>query len=126
MAFLKHFINKREKGDHIEQQVQNYLEKHQLQLIKKNYNKPTGEIDLIMLDNDVVTFVEVRYRASNSHGQATETVNRQKQKKLIKTSLLFLQENILYQTSPCRFDIVGVSTYNGQLKFDWLKNAFYE
>lgn len=126
MAFLKRFANKKEKGTHIEQQVQSYLEKHQLKLIKKNYAKSVGEIDLIMLDDDVVTFIEVRYRASDSHGQAIETVNRQKQKKLIKTSLLFLQENIFYQTSPCRFDIVGVKTYNGQLDFLWLKNAFYE
>jgi putative endonuclease len=125
MAFLKRFSNKKEKGHYVEQQVQHYLEKQHLRLIAKNYTKPVGEIDLIMFDTEMVIFVEVRYRQSNLYGKALETVTKPKQKKLIKTSLLFLQENSAYQALPCRFDIVSVSTYNDALHFDWLKNAFY-
>ena len=58
-----------------------YLEKNNLTLVEKNFHSRFGEIDLIMKDEDTLTFVEVRYRKNVSHGSASESVNLSKQKK---------------------------------------------
>jgi putative endonuclease len=47
-----------------------------------------GEIDIIMLDKSEQTlvFVEVRYRQNTQFGSATDSVNHNKQTKLIRTA----------------------------------------
>ena len=45
-----------------------FLTRHGLRLIARNHRCRFGEIDLIMGDNGVLVFVEVRYRASSRFG----------------------------------------------------------
>lgn len=80
-----------------------FLQKQGLKLIQKNFNCPCGEIDLIMQDKEAVVFVEVRLRRHSHLGTAIETVNRQKQQKLIKTALLYLQKKTLALQSKLSF-----------------------
>ncbi len=128
-------------GNKAENQVLKYLKRHGLYLITKNYLTKIGEIDLIMLDNDTLVFVEVRYRANNHYGDAIATVNYSKQRKIIRTAKVFLQQHPKYEDFICRFDVIGVKSnlkysklpiiikvknlfskdYNN---IDWIKNAF--
>ena len=63
-------------GRRAEQLAQRYLKKAGLKLLQNNYLAPGGEIDLVMLDRQELVFVEVRYRASASHGSAAESIFR--------------------------------------------------
>lgn len=119
-------INTRLTGQFVEQQTALFLSEQQLKLVQKNFHSKRGEIDLIMLDDDCLVFVEVRYRHSATHGSAAETVNRQKQRKLLMTAEFFLQKHVSYQHLSCRFDVVAAqpSKDNGKLEFHWIKNAF--
>jgi putative endonuclease len=59
-------------GDAAEDEALRHLQRAGLRLLERNYRTPGrggGEIDLIMRDGDGTTvFVEVRKRASASHG----------------------------------------------------------
>lgn len=109
------------RGKHYERQALAYLEKAGLRLIAANYTTRSGEIDLIMADGDTVSFIEVRFRADSSHGSGIDTVNAEKQKKLIKAASHFLLKKDWYDKVHCRFDVVGVDA-DGRCQ--WIKSAF--
>tara|TARA_R110002124_G_scaffold199767_2_gene366575 strand:+ start:20371 stop:20724 length:354 start_codon:yes stop_codon:yes gene_type:complete len=112
-------------GNKTEELAKNYLTSEGLILVVANFRLKFGEIDLIMLDKDILTFVEVKYRKDNKFMEALETVNRAKQNKIKKVALYFLQKNIKYQNYICRFDVITLCGNMDKLEFFWLKNAFY-
>lgn len=88
-----------------------------LVLLARNFRCRGGEIDLIMRHGDSVVFVEVRARASGSHGGAAASVTPAKQRRLILAAQTWLQQQPV--TPPCRFDVVAVEA--GQMQ--WLRNV---
>jgi putative endonuclease len=109
-------------GDAAEEEALHYLQKQGLRLLKRNYRTPGrggGEIDLIMHAPDGTTvFVEVRKRASASHGGAAASVGGIKQRRIIFAARHYLMR--LRQLPPCRFDVVVVAPEGVQ----WLQAAF--
>lgn len=55
-------------------------------VIVRNYNGCFGEIDLVTLDSDRLTFIEVRYRRRSDFGPALASVSLAKQQKGIDDS----------------------------------------
>lgn len=115
-------MTSREIGKLHEDLAAAYLQQQGLQLLQRNFQCRTGEIDLIMLSQDTLVFVEVRYRRSDAFGSAIESVTYRKQQKILKTAQFYIMRNPQFQNLNYRFDIVGMS-HNGQT-IDWLSNAF--
>lgn len=109
------------KGKKAEDVACNYLLKNGLPLVTRNFTCRYGEIDLIMQDSDTLVFVEVRYRQSNSFGKAAETVDHNKQRKLVFTANYYLQKNP--SSLATRFDVIAMSE---QHPIEWITNAFME
>ena len=105
-----------------------YLKSHGLKLIDQNFSCRQGEIDIIMTDNKMLVFVEVRFRKNDSFGGGLESITPAKQNKLRKTAELYLQQN--NQHKNARFDVVSMSkntqTSNNKQEyiFEWITNAF--
>ena len=116
------------QGEDAEAACCRYFKSQGLKLVSKNFSCPLGEIDIIMLDKNLLVFVEVRFRKNNNFGGGLESVTSAKQLKLRKTAELFLQQNRQYENA--RFDVVFMSktkqSWLGQqqYKFDWVTNAF--
>ena len=117
-------MSSRQRGDKIELLAANYLKEQGLRLVDKNFNSRYGEIDLIMLDQSTLVFVEVRFRANTAFGSGAETVNYRKQEKIIKTAQLYLQSNQKMQHRDCRFDVVSVTLAAQKPLIEWHQNAF--
>lgn len=126
---------KRNFGQLQEQIAAEFLIANGLELLFTNFHCRLGEIDLIMLDDDTLVFVEVRYRRSDKFGSAVESVGHRKQTRLLRCAQYFLISHNLSDKLPCRFDILGLSpgqnykeaslpsaTVGPQI--EWLKNAF--
>ena len=79
-------------GRYAEEQVCQYLQRQGLQLVESNYTCRCGEIDLIMRDQDCFVFVEVRARAGHSFRDSLESVDYQKQHKVIRAATYYLQK----------------------------------
>ncbi len=109
-------------GDRAEDLAEEFLLQQKLKLIRANFNTKIGEIDRVMLDQDTLVFVEVRYR-KNHQVSPLESVDYFKRKKLIKTARLFLLKYPQYQHYPCRFDVVGLKELNFS-SICWVKDAF--
>ena len=99
-----------------------YLEQQGLQLISRNYHSRYGEIDLIMQHQQILIFVEVRYRRSASHGSSAESVNFRKQQKIILTAQEYLQS--LSEIPICRFDVLAIMDTMQSVTVDWIQDAF--
>ncbi|MEH6447670.1 MAG: YraN family protein [Oleispira sp.] len=112
---------KRIKGDDKERLAEDYLAAKGFILIERNFLCKSGEIDLIMKDQDYWVFIEVRYRKNKEFGGALASITAGKQKKLRRAAEYYLLQHFGNTPPPCRFDVVGIE---GQDEIMWIKNAF--
>lgn len=112
-------------GAQAERLARQFLEARGLCWQAANFRTRRGEIDLIMRDNHVLVFVEVRSRRSSRFGSAAESITYQKIRRLQAAASAYLQSRRLYNSAVCRFDVVAVETRGGEPPhIEWIKNAF--
>lgn len=112
------------KGKWAEKTALVFLQKQGLVLIEKNYRTRSGEIDLIMQDNNTIAFIEVRYRSSDSYVKAVETIDRRKCERIIRTSQHYLLTCHQPGGFTCRFDVITITGDRKSPEIGWIKNAF--
>ena len=100
-------MNTRFQGGLAEAEACRYIEALGMLPLCKNYRKATGEIDLICMDKDAIVFIEVKARVSSKRGLPQEAVTPSKQRKIVKTALMYLKENRLHSVKM-RFDVIAV------------------
>ena len=125
---LRGRLNNSDSQHWTESHAARYLKDQGLHLKEKNYRCKLGEIDLIMVDRDnTLVFVEVRYRKQHRFGTPLETIDFNKQQKLVRAATHYLQQKNLLDCCPCRFDVVAVTTIDtisDETDVNWIKNAF--
>jgi len=107
------------KGQQAEEAAYEYLSSQGLSLLARNYRARCGEIDLIMLDDEVLVFIEVRYRKTAQYGGAAGSVDYKKQQRIRNTAAVYLQYN--GNNHPARFDVCAIY---GNMQINWIKQAF--
>jgi putative endonuclease len=106
-----------------EQIAERYLKKKGYRLVERNYRCPVGELDLIVLDRQVIVFVEVKTRMDDSFGGPLESVHSRKQQRMIQAAQFFLSQQRLHHREA-RFDVVGVSFVGRETTIEHIQNAF--
>ncbi len=110
-------------GDHFEVLACKHLQQAGLTLIARQLSCPGGEIDLVLREQDLLVFVEVRARNHASHGGAAASVTSRKQTKLIRAAkwhLSSLTERFFAGREPlCRIDVMSFE----QGHMQWLRDA---
>ena len=117
-------VNTHTKGKLAEDIAYQYLKQQGLTLLAKNYRSTRGEIDLIMRDEEVTVFVEVRSRKNNRHMHTVETIDSGKRAHIIGASQEYLQNHNRSNKDICRFDIVLLTGEPDSADIEWIKNAF--
>ncbi len=115
---------RRDRGRAAEDYAAAHLKRHGLCPLANNYRCRFGEIDLIMRDEELLVFVEVRARAATGYATPAETVTRTKQKKIIATAEHFLLNHGRLAHLPCRFDVFSVIPIGASFQAQWIKDAF--
>ncbi len=110
--------NSQQLGIAAEREALSYLRLQGLKLLCQNFHSRFGEIDLIMLDQSVTVFVEVKHRQSGLSA-ASESINYAKQQKLVKAAQYYLLKSGGIDVA-CRFDVVLL---DGCGQKQWLKNV---
>ncbi|MBX9587073.1 MAG: YraN family protein [Gammaproteobacteria bacterium] len=116
--------SRHKRGQQAENIARNLLIKNGMTLILENYYCRMGEIDLILLDQDCLVFVEVRARINARFVSPIDSIDFYKQRKILLTADFFLQNNPQYSKMTCRFDVVGVNFSHDPPSFEWIKGAF--
>ena len=116
-------MHNKDLGQQGEQMIESYLTEKGYEILERNYQKKTGEIDLIASspEKDEIVFIEVKTRKTGTYGRPEEAVDQRKLKKIEKTALYWLQENkrtdILW-----RIDILALELQSGT-KITHLENV---
>ena len=76
-----------------------------------------------MQDTNALVFIEVRYRKNHRYGSGAESINRNKQAKLIATALYYLQRNPKLQNKAARIDVISITATPTKPDIQWIKNA---
>ncbi|MCD8036603.1 MAG: YraN family protein [Clostridiales bacterium] len=114
--------NKREIGTEAENKAAIWIEKNKAyEILERNYCRRTGEIDIIAKDGETLVFIEVKYRRDASCGYPAEAVTRNKQRHIMDTALMYIQEK---GGSFGRFDVAEIMEKNGEAYIRYTENAF--
>lgn len=111
---------KKELGRGGEKKACKYLKQQGYNIVEKNYKHPFGEVDIIAQKGDVLAFIEVKTRLSDSFGIPSEAVDYKKRRRYIQAAKYYF----LNREPDCtvRFDIIEI--FQGQINH--IENAFYE
>ena len=111
-------------GRRAERRAERFLKGRGLHALGRNYARRSGEIDLVMLDGEILVFVEVRYRGRGAWSGGLESVDRAKQARLARTATLFLNDHPQHRFRAARFDVVAVFRRNYRIACEWTPDAF--
>lgn len=92
-------------------------------VVDRNWRGGGGEIDRIAWDGDTLCFVEVRARGRIDFGTPAETVDRRKQRRIVRAARAYLMAFAVWPM--VRFDVVSVVVADeGEDEIELVKNAF--
>lgn len=102
-----------------------FLEKEGYSILEKNFNCSSGEIDIIAIKDEIISFIEVKSRFSNSFGNPKESVTCSKQGRIINVAKYYLHKKKLYNYY-IRFDVIEINFHIDSSKYElnFLKDAF--
>lgn len=111
------FLNKRGRGSFYEEVCVEYLIKNGFDILHRNYRCKLGEIDIIAKKDDIIRFIEVKFRGSGSYGSALEAVDFRKQRRIMRAASWFLNEYGL-NDAQCSFDVMTVENNEARYYFN--------
>ncbi len=110
-------MNKRLIGRVGEIIAEKYLVQKGFTVIQKNWTCRWGEIDLVAERDNMLVFVEVKYRNSPLLGHPSEALHYYKRRSLQRSINTFLEKN--YITKPWRMDLLCFSKNGKALRVDY-------
>ncbi len=95
-----------------------YLRQKGYEIVARNFRcHRYGEIDIVAIKNDVISFVEVKTRSSAAYGSPVEAVNQQKRIRIYRVAEYYLQLHGYDDGSvSLSFDVIEVLAKHGAVK----------
>ncbi|PIZ71233.1 YraN family protein [Candidatus Peregrinibacteria bacterium CG_4_10_14_0_2_um_filter_43_11] len=115
-------MNNQTFGKRGEEVAREFLKKKEYEILATNFQKQSGEIDIIAKKNGEYVFVEVKTRQGLNYGYPEEAVTPEKINRIIETGLQWLEENDI-ETENYRIDVIAIETNNGKSKITHLENV---
>ena len=91
-----------------ERAAESFLTGEGYRIEERNYRSAGGEIDLVAWEGDILCFVEVRARMRDDFGWPDETVDRRKQRKIIRAARAYMVQFPPLSMPMARFDVVSI------------------
>lgn len=102
-----------------------HLIKNNYKILDTNFRTSYGEIDIVATINNIIVFLEIKSRYTDSFGKAIESITYYKQKQIIKLSKYYIHRYNLYNYNV-RYDIIEVyfNNRNNLYKLNHIIDAF--
>ncbi|MCC5944182.1 MAG: YraN family protein [Bernardetiaceae bacterium] len=111
-------------GTYYENLALEYLLNKGYQLLERNYRYKRSEIDIIASKEDVLVFIEVKFRRSDAFGMPEESVSDAQAERILEAAEDFI-ENRLPSQDDIRFDIIAILKRQNQIEIKHFEDAFY-
>ena len=117
-------LNK-EIGSYGEAIASKYLLNKGYALLHNNFSCKFGEIDIVALRGDIISFIEVKSRYDSLFGEPKESITYFKCKRIIRSAEYYLLKNKLYNYLV-RFDVIEIkfNRNNSNYTINFLEDAF--
>ncbi|MBY0206153.1 MULTISPECIES: YraN family protein [Paenibacillus] len=119
-------LTRQQKGKIGEEEACRWLVKQGYSILQRNWRCRSGEVDIIAVREDLLIFVEVRSRSSNSgFGTPQESVDQRKMQQVRSTAGVYIQMSGEH-TRQIRFDVIAVmmNHFGKIMSINHLENAF--
>ncbi|HNS27797.1 MAG TPA: YraN family protein [Steroidobacteraceae bacterium] len=117
-------MDRRARGQDAEERAALFREAQGLTILARNFRRRAGEIDIVARDGATLAIIEVRSRATRSHGGAAASVGARKQQRLIRAAHLLLAAHPEWRRMPARFDVVIEEGDGAAARIEWIRAAF--
>jgi len=98
-----------------------YLTQRGYEIVARNIRTPYGEIDVIAKQNDIIIFVEVKTRTSNTMGLPEESITPRKRDHMLAAADHYAAEN---KINHWQIDVVAIEGKPGAIpKITYFENA---
>lgn len=98
-----------------------YLKRAKYKIICRNFRTRYGEIDIIAKKGKVLVFVEVKYGSKDAYLR----VNKEKFKRILITSQIFLRRNENLEAKSYRIDVISISKERKVVHFKDVAKDFW-
>jgi putative endonuclease len=111
-------VSNHAKGMKAEEQAVAMLAKAGFKLLNQRYKTKAGEIDVIVIMDNLLVFCEVKARKRVD--EAAFSVTERMQKRIRQSAEIWLSEHEGYSGHDCRFDCIFITP----VETHWLEDAF--
>jgi len=115
--------DKIKKGKEGEDLAADFLVRQGYEIVERNFRYRRSEIDLIVLKENWLVFVEVKMRSSDAFGYPEEFVDYKKAKNIVYGAEQYTFENDY--NGNVRYDVVAISMKYGKPEIRHFEDAFY-
>lgn len=108
-----------------EEYAEAFFVKRGWHVLERNVRTPYGELDLVIKQEDVLVFVEVKTRTTESFGFPEVAVSSSKQTRLIQSAEAYLQAHPEFNSLNWRIDVIAIQgkPEDQYVKIEWFDNA---
>lgn len=117
-------MNARETGAQGERIALAFLEERGMALIEKNYRAKGGEIDLVMRDGKEIAFVEVKYRLSDTRGNALQAIDERKRARIRNAAEAYCAKKNVPNSISVRCAAVLIDEREGKRHIEYIEDIF--
>lgn len=115
--------SKLDVGREGEKRACKFLRKRGYRILERNCKTKLGELDIVALHGDVVSFVEVKSRTSADFLPPEASVTASKRRRLVRLAKAYLARAGL-SSYCCRFDVVSVTLTEDGSVCELIQDAF--
>jgi len=123
MAETNNKPSNKQKGDNGEELAAVYLIQHGYTIVETKWTWERFELDIVAARDNVIVFVEVKTRYSNTYGEPWEAVNKGKRKRICTAADAYIQQQII--TKEPRFDIISILKIGNEVTVQHIEEAFW-
>lgn len=116
-------MNHIELGKKGETLAVNHLVSKDFHILDRNYRWKNSELDIVCKNDEMLIVVEVKTRSTSVFGKPYSSVNRSKQRQLIKVANKYIELKGIKM--EVRFDVISIIYNNKDMKLVHIENAFY-
>jgi putative endonuclease len=114
---------KRDLGNWGEERAADFLRHHGFFVREKNVRTAYGEIDIVAMKDEMLIFVEVKTRQSNTLGPPEVSISEQKKERLIESAQSYVQDHPELG-KDWQIDVISIRQYpGGSVEITHFENA---
>jgi putative endonuclease len=99
-----------------------YLEGENYKILERNWHYGKYEVDIIAEEDELLVFIEVKYRSGTYYGEPEVFVSNKQKRNLIRVANFYVEKKNSFQ--EIRFDIIAIVNSNGKLSINHIEDAF--